>query len=169
MLAVLGIALILMHLTIVLGRFAMAIDRQGLWIRLMVVATALSIALDVVLVPLTDRRYGNGAIGGALAYVVTEGLLLAVGVRTLAPGLLDAELVRKLGKALLAGLAMVAAVWPLRDQFVAVPVLAGGAVYVAGIVVTRWFTGADLAEVGGVLPGPLRRFLPRPSDSEVGA
>ncbi|MEZ5296347.1 MAG: oligosaccharide flippase family protein, partial [Ilumatobacteraceae bacterium] len=79
-LMVLGVVLIITSETILIGRYAIATRHQRLWNVVMVAAVLLTIPLDIVLVPWTDGRYSNGAIGGALAYVVTETLMLTVGL-----------------------------------------------------------------------------------------
>ena len=47
---------------------------------LLLVSAALTIPLDIVLIPWAADRYDNGAIGGALAFVVTETLQFVVGL-----------------------------------------------------------------------------------------
>ena len=136
-LAVMGVVLTLTYLTILLGRYALAIDRQEFWIRLMVGATTATVALDLVLVPWTERVMGNGAVGGALAYLATESVMLFLGIRKLAPEIVCRSTVVRTGKCTLAGAVMLLAVWPLRWQFLAVPVLVGMVTYAAMLLTLR--------------------------------
>lgn len=136
-LAVLGGVLLLTYPTILLGRYAIAIDRQRFWLHLMVTAVVMTIALDVVLVPWADRTFSNGAIGGGVAYLVTESFMVAVGLWKLAPELADLSTARRLARCLLAGGTMLAVVWPLRGAFIAVPIAVGVVTYMAMVAVLR--------------------------------
>lgn len=135
-LAVYGVVLIITCGTILLGGIASATERARQWNYVMVGAIVLSIPLDLVLVPWTDRRYDNGAIGGALAYVVTEVGIIVAGLRWFAPYLVTRSTVTRLAKILVAGGAMLAATWPLRDHlFLAVAV--GAVVYPVAVLAVR--------------------------------
>jgi O-antigen/teichoic acid export membrane protein len=150
-LAVLGIVLLLTYMTILLGRYAIAVDRQRFWLRLMAVAVVATIALDVVLVPWADRVFDNGAIGGAIAYVLTESMMLAVGVWKLAPHLADRAVLQRAGRCLIAGAAMLAAVWPLRWTFIALPIGVGATVYVGMVLTLRIPDDEERAAVRSVV------------------
>jgi O-antigen/teichoic acid export membrane protein len=136
-LAMFGVVLIIMFQTILFGRFAFAIGRHQMYIAAMFVAAVATIPLDLLLVPWTRDQFDNGAIGGALAYIITEGMLLVVSVWKLAPQLLDRVTAVRVVKMTLAGAALAAAAWPLRDQFLALPIVIGGLAYVAAVVVLR--------------------------------
>jgi hypothetical protein len=84
-----------------------------------------------------QNLYGNGAMGGALSYVVTELLMVTVGLHYLPEGTLNRQRVSVAGRVVLAGLAMVAVVWPLRNLFIAIPIAAGAIVYVTMILLLR--------------------------------
>ena len=136
-LAVMGVVLMLTYLTILLGRYAIAIDRQHFWVRLMVGATVATVALDVVFVPWTHDAFGNGAIGGALAYVVTESVMLGIGVWKLAPGLVDRTTLLRMLKCAFAGVVMVIAVWPVRWEFFMLPIVVGVVSYGLMVLLLR--------------------------------
>lgn len=136
-LAVYGVVVLLSSQTILLGRFALATGRAKFWSMLMIGATVLTIPLDLVLVPWTDRRFDNGAIGGALAYVVTEGLLIVVGMATIGSGMLTRETIARIGRCTVAGALMLAVAWPFRGDFFAIPGAIGVLAYGATILVLR--------------------------------
>lgn len=164
-LAVLGVVLLLTYMTILLGRYAIAVDQQQFWLQLMAVAVAATIALDVVLVPWADRVFSNGAIGGAVAYVLTESMMLAVGVWKLAPHLADRAMLRRVGRCLVAGGAMVAAVWPLRWTFIALPIGVGATVYVGMALALRIPDDDERAAVRSAVDrvtAAVRHTIPRP-------
>jgi O-antigen/teichoic acid export membrane protein len=136
-LAIMGLVLIFTYQNILMGGFMVATDRQNIWTIVMAVATGATIVLDLIFIPLMQNLYGNGAMGGALSYVVTELLMVTVGLRYLPEGTLDRQRVSMAGRVVLAGLAMVAVVWPLRNLFIAIPVAAGAVVYVTMILLLR--------------------------------
>lgn len=136
-LAAFGVVLIIMFQTILFGQFAFAIGRHRLYITAMVIATIATLPLDLILVPWTRARFDNGAIGGAIAYVITEGFLLVVAIWKLAPQLFERATVVRVVKCTIGAAALLAAAWPLRDSFVALPMIAGGLAYVVAVLVLR--------------------------------
>lgn len=144
-LAVMGIVLILTYQNMLLGQFLISTDRQSRWTWVMAVATLVSIPLDLVLVPWCTRAFGNGAIGGALAFVITESGMLLVGLRFLPQGALGRRNAWLALRVVLAGLVMVGATWWARELFIAVPVMVGALVYVASILVLQVVPAEDWA------------------------
>jgi len=136
-LAVFGVVLLFMFLTILFGSFAFATERHKIFNVTMIIACLLTIPLDIVLIPWTNDRYGNGAIGGAIAYVLTEAFILTIVVWKLAPHIVDRPMVVRVLKCVLAGGALFAVSWPLRDQFLAVPIVAGAITYLLAVIVLR--------------------------------
>jgi O-antigen/teichoic acid export membrane protein len=139
-LAVLGVVIILTFGTILIAGFATATGQQRTWNVVMIAAIVASIPLDIVLVPWTADRYGNGAIGGALAYVVTESAMLAFGLWRVAPMIRERATLVRVAKILGAGALMLAAAWPFRDSFIAVPVLVGAVTYALATALLRTLT-----------------------------
>ena len=84
-------------------------------------------------VPWMDSVANNGAIGGAMSYVVTEAFMMAVGIRAIAPSTFRGASLRRVVKILIVGCVMVAVTWPLRERMLLVPVTIGALVYVAGV------------------------------------
>jgi O-antigen/teichoic acid export membrane protein len=164
-LGVIGIVLMLTFQTVLFGNYAVATGRQRYIVVVMAIAIAMTVPLDLVLVPWTESVYGNGAIGGALSYVVTElFILIVVGVGLTPEVFSKATLVRLLRCGVAAGL-MVAAVWPLRNVFPLVGILVGAVVYVVALLVQRPFEPEESAalgrlwrKVGAKLPLP-KRFV----------
>ena len=138
-LAVFGLVLILTYQTILLGQYAIATGRQRLWNMVLGIAIPITIVFDVVMVPVMHERYDNGAIAGALAYIITEGLMVTVGIWKLAPELASRVLVRRVVVCLAAGGTLVAWAWPLRDTFIAFPIVAGAVGYVLVLAWLRPF------------------------------
>jgi O-antigen/teichoic acid export membrane protein len=147
-LAVFGLSLPLMFLTMLLGQAALATGREWFWNKIMFAAVFMSIAFDIVFVPLMDRRAGNGAIGGALGYIVTEAFMLVVGLKRVAPDLLSAPSLKKMAKTVAAGVIMLAATWPLRDRFLLIPIAVGAVVFPVAVVALRILSDDDRYLIG---------------------
>jgi O-antigen/teichoic acid export membrane protein len=148
---VLGPVLILTAGNVLFGTVALATGRQGFWTMFMVAAIVLTIPVDLLLVPWADRTYSNGAIGGAVAYLITESLLVVVGLTKVAPYLFDRTFVWRVARIGLAGALMFAASWPLRDRMLLVPIVVGVVVYVAAILALRVLDENDRRYVRGAL------------------
>ena len=115
-LAVFGVVAILGHQTIVLASFAIASGRAKLVGTMLLVCTVASVPLDIVLVRWTHDRYGNGAIGAGLAYIVTEGIQIIVSIAVIAPSIVCRATALRVVRCLVAGGAMLAVGWPLRSR-----------------------------------------------------
>ena len=136
-LAIGGVVLLLMFLTILVGGVARATGKVTIFNVAVTAATLLTIPLDLVLVPWTRDRFDNGALGGALSFLVTELLILVVLVWKVTPDLVERRTVVRLVKCVIAGCAIVVAGWPLRTQFIAIPIVAGAVAYIAMVFVLR--------------------------------
>jgi O-antigen/teichoic acid export membrane protein len=121
-LVVLGPVAILTFGTILFGTVALATGRNSVWIIVLLGSAALTVPLDVLLVPWASDRYGNGALGGALAYLATESVQFMVGAAVICPFLWGRELVWRLIRVVMAGVLMLAAGWPVRWMLFPVPI-----------------------------------------------
>lgn len=63
------------YLNVILGSVLVAAKRQRVWAGAMAGAAVVNPVLNLVLIPLTERRYHNGAIGAAVCLVATEVLI----------------------------------------------------------------------------------------------
>ncbi|MCP5099986.1 MAG: flippase [Chloroflexi bacterium] len=156
-LTVMGIVLILTYQNTLLGKFLISVDRQNAWTKVMAVAMLATIPLDFILVPWCQSQFGNGAIGGALAFIVTETGMVIAGFRLLPFGSLGWENAERAMRALLAGMVMAGIVWLVRDWFLAVPVVVGTAVYLTMIWLLRVVPAEDLV----LLKTAVRRMAAR--------
>ncbi|MDJ0752684.1 MAG: flippase [Ardenticatenaceae bacterium] len=157
-LSIIGVVLIFTYQNTLLGRFMMSIDRQNTWTVVMAVATLATIPLDFILVPWTNTTFGNGAMGGALAYVITEGGMMIAAFYLIPKGYLGRENLVVAAKALLAGAAMMGVVWFVKDQFIAIPILVGMVVYPVFILMLKAIPTEDLALLQEVGKSFLGRF-----------
>jgi O-antigen/teichoic acid export membrane protein len=143
-LALFGIALIFLYQNMLIGQFLISTDRQSALTALIATATVCTVPLDLVLIPWCEQRYGNGALGGALSLIVTEGCMVFIGLRLLPPGALGRTSVLTATKALAAGLCMVGAIWWSRPYFVGIPIVIGAVVYPVALLALRAIPDEDL-------------------------
>ena len=140
-----GLVLILTYLNTLMGKFLIATDRQNNWTILMAVGVIITVPLDLILIPYFAEGYGNGGIGGVVAFGVTEGVMLVAGHWLLPKGSLGRANAWVAIRCLVAGSLMVAMVWLVRDWFVAFQIAAGGVVYVVLILLMRVIPPEDMA------------------------
>jgi O-antigen/teichoic acid export membrane protein len=167
-LALMGIALIFMYQNILLGRYIISIDRQNVWTVIMAVATVLTVPLDLILIPWCNLQFGNGALGGAISFVITEAGMLFVGLLFLPRGTLGRKNVGLALRVIFAGLVMVATTWALRFEFILIPIGVGGVTYVAMILLLRVIPKEDWVLIRSILQNLLVRFRKPPTKISTG-
>jgi O-antigen/teichoic acid export membrane protein len=160
-LSVLGLVLTFSYLNVLIGRFLISTDRQRVWAMVMLVSAAATIPLDLLFVPWALRLFGNGAIGGAVSYLVTELGMLIFGIRQLPAGALGTSSVKLTARALVAGAAMAAVTWICRDQFAAIPIVAGALTYLAAGALLRLVPHEDRQLLAGMFRSLVARLRRR--------
>ncbi len=165
-LAVFGIVIVLTYQNILIGRFLISMDRQNAWTIVMAVATLATIALDFVLIPWFQTLFNNGAIGGAVAFVITELGMLIAGLMLLPRGSLTRANLWTATRVLLAGVAMMATAWQFEHLFIGIPILVGAVTYTACILLLRVIPKTDF-ELLQSLVQPLLTKLGRPQTEVV--
>jgi O-antigen/teichoic acid export membrane protein len=124
-----------------------AMDRQREWVRLIAVALAIGLVLNVVLIPITQHFWGNGGIGAAIATLAAEAAQLGLAVRLMPEGLHNRTLALQSAQAVGAVVVMAVVVVGLQvllgaPILVFVPV--GAATYGIALLVTGAVSVADL-------------------------
>jgi O-antigen/teichoic acid export membrane protein len=157
-LSVMGIVVIFMYLNILVGQFLISTDRQNIWTIIMFIATLITIPLDLLLVPWSQSSFGNGAIGGAISFVITEFGMCVAGIYLLPKGSLGWSNVRSGSAIIGAGIIMAAATWWCRDMFIAIPILVGAFTYICLIVILRIVPKEDIAVFKEIAQGMLRKM-----------
>jgi O-antigen/teichoic acid export membrane protein len=89
------------YLNVILGATLVAANRQRVWAGAMAGAAVVNPILNLVLIPLTEHRYHNGAIGAAISLVATE-VVIGVAFALAARDVFDRRLVRRCGSVCLA-------------------------------------------------------------------
>jgi O-antigen/teichoic acid export membrane protein len=131
-LRVLGVFIMLVYVSMPISSALMALGRQRIWSLVQFVCVILSALLDPFLIPWFQSHYGNGGLGVCVASVLSELLMVAVGMALLPRGVLRAELLRTVVAVGAAGLclALVASATPDWNAWLGAPcsMLAYGAV-----------------------------------------
>lgn len=143
-LSMMGFVLLFTYLTTVIGQYSVATERIHTWSIIMVIALVITIPLDFFLIPLCQQYFGNGGIGGVIAFLLTEFGMATAGILLLPRGMLQWSTVRVALSTLAAGLCMMGACWLARDQFVLVPIILGGLTYVGVIMLLRTVPREDM-------------------------
>lgn len=144
-LAAFGPVLILTYQNMLLGQFLISVDRQRAWTVVMAAVALLSIPADMVLIPWSQSRFGNGAIGGPLAFLITEAGMLVAGIVLLPQGTLTWNNLWVALRALLAGGLMAVTAWWLRDAFILLPIATAAVVYFFLLWLLRLLPRKELA------------------------
>lgn len=166
-LALMGIVLIFTYQNTLLGRYFISIDRQNTWTIIMAVATVVTIPLDLVLVPLNQKLFGNGALGGAISFIITELGMLVVGILLLPRGTLGMRNVWVAARTLLAGLLMAAVADRLKNTFILIPIISGAATYLVMILLLRVVPKEDWTLIRLTTENLLSRFRKRKPEFPV--
>ena len=116
-----------------------AMDRQAEWVRLIAVALAIGLLLNVILIPVMHHLTGNGGIGAAIATLAAETAQLGLAIRLMPEGLHNRSLALQSARAVGAVTVMALVVAGLQvfldaPIFVFVPL--GAATYGSGLLVS---------------------------------
>ena len=163
-LIILGLNLIPMYLNVMLGFVCIAANKVGRWNWLLAGATVFNPVVNAILIPYTQHRFGNGAIGAAIALALTEALIACGGVAIVGRRIVGLSTLKRFGRMALACggawltvelLSGIGPVVSLAAGLVALPVL----VILCGAITReerRWirsFTGRLVRRVGASLAG----------------
>ena len=143
-LAVLGVVMIFTYLNTLLGQLLISTDRTHKWNLVMIGGILLTVPLDLVLVPWTRDTFGNGALGGTIAFLFTEFEMVVGAVLLLPKGTLQWSNVRTASLALLAGVAMLGAGWWLRETMLPLAILVSAVTYIGLVFLLRIVPKQDL-------------------------
>ena len=162
-LQVLGLALIFMYLNVLIGQFFISVDRQNVWTVIIAVSVAFMASLTYFLVPLCQRLFGNGALGGAFSLLAAEAIMVLIGAVLLRGQLISRALLWSSARILFAGVVMLAVIWPVQGAVLALPIILGMVVYLGLILLLRVVPREDLAVLQTFLGSILGRLRPRAS------
>jgi O-antigen/teichoic acid export membrane protein len=163
---ILGLCIPPMYLSIMLSQMMIAAKRQIVWTWMMAGATLFNPAVNALLIPITQRRFGNGAIGAALSLLLTELVIVTAGLVVAGSGVIGRRQLRRLGLMTLASASMWGVCFLTRGFGAAVSLAAGLLVLVLLVKLLRVPTGEEIAFVRRSLghavqklPHPVRRRI----------
>jgi O-antigen/teichoic acid export membrane protein len=161
----LGFCIPPMYLNILLSQVLIAAKRQVVWTWVMAGATVINPVINAILIPITQTHLHNGAIGAAIALLVTELGIVAVGFVLVGRGVVDRRMIRRVGLTALASAAMCGVALALRP-FGTVPSLAlGGLTFVLLVIVLRLITPEELEFARKKVRQAIRRLKLAPAGS----
>ncbi|MCX7790920.1 MAG: flippase [Chloroflexaceae bacterium] len=146
-LALMGVVVVFVYLNILIAQILVSTERVNRWTIVLGIATVVTIVLDILLVPWSQRVFNNGALTGAITFLITEAGQTMVGIFLIPRGTLTWLNVTTAARALFAGLVMVGVCWLTRDRFILVPVLLGAATYAGLIAALRVVPGEDVQTI----------------------
>ncbi|MES1174337.1 MAG: oligosaccharide flippase family protein [Myxococcales bacterium] len=133
--------LFLVYFSMPLGTCILAAGKQRAWSVVQSLCVLVSLVLDPILVPVFQRRYGNGGLGLCVAGVVSELLVVGCGIALAPKGIFDRRFARLVGLAVLSGVAMALTARGLKflslTPFLAAPLAVlvyGGALLLTGAI-----------------------------------
>jgi O-antigen/teichoic acid export membrane protein len=159
-LAVLGLCIAPMYVNIMLNQVLVAAKRQIAWTWVMGGATVLNPLLNAVLIPATQQRYDNGAIGAGVSLLLTEIAIVSVGFVLVGREVFDRPLLRRVALTALASAAMCLVAWATRPVGEVASLAIGAATLVVLAAVLRLVTPDELALARRTVRRVLARIVP---------
>ncbi len=161
LLTILALTIPVTTFLVILGTIAVAVDRQKVWAIGLLATVVLNVVLNVLAAPYFQSHYGNGGIGVALTTLLSEILMVSIGIWLMPRGVIDRAMAMTILKVGVASGAM--ALVLLLKNLGLDPILAviGGAVTYGGLVlVTGAVTMEDLRFVRSLVVRKLRPVKP---------
>jgi O-antigen/teichoic acid export membrane protein len=144
--AILGLCIPAMYMNIMLSQVLIAMNRQATWTWVMAITTIINPLFNLVLIPLTQDQYDNGAIGAAISLLLTEIVVVAAGVWLIGRRVFDAGSVRRAALGLIAATASGATAYFSQEMVGwVVGAAVGVLVFVLVSAALRVFTGDEIA------------------------
>jgi len=151
-LRILGIYVVLVYGSIVLGIGIAAARRQVIYAVAQSFCLVVSLVLDPLLIPRFERAAGNGGLGVSASVTIAELAMVAAGFVIIPAGVIDRSLVGTVARALAAAVGMASVGFALRSiPFLALPLSVG--TYVAIL----WALGGLDREILDLLRDAFRR------------
>jgi O-antigen/teichoic acid export membrane protein len=157
---VLGLCLPAMYANIILAALLVAQKRQIVWTWVMVGSAIFNPLVNLVLIPWTQHQYGNGAIGAALSLLLTELLMVAMGMWLVGRHLYTRSLIKRCSLVIASSAAMWVVAYLARPLGFLVSTAAGCLTFVALVAVLRIIRPDEISFI--------RERLRRPRPGTVG-
>lgn len=134
---ILAIHIPVVALDMILAIALTATDRQKAWLVVGLVAVLFNPAFNLLAIPLTTRRFGDGAIGASVVTVATELVMLVGAIYLKPPGVLDRLTISFGLRCILAAAIMAPAVLLAAGLPLPLKILIGVAAFAVGAFVLR--------------------------------
>ncbi len=147
--AILALTLPPVFVATLLNAFVIAADRQVQWTWLMAAVCVINPVLNLITIPYFHHAAGNGAVGAAIALLISD-MITAAAALVLVPAAIRVALratIPALARALVATGIMAIAVWPVRELFPAIPIVVGVAVFATAAAALQVFSRDELAAI----------------------
>jgi O-antigen/teichoic acid export membrane protein len=163
LLKIFAVGSLMLYVDIVIGTVLLASDNQRKLSLLAFGAVFVNIALNYFMIPLFQHKCGDGAIGSAIATLITELFVMTRMIFMLPRNIMKDVRVQKQFKALAAGLGMAISLWIMQALTPnwAIQALIAGAVFLLIVFGLRTFEDSDIAIVKNMLPARLLQSLIR--------
>ncbi|HET7486296.1 MAG TPA: flippase [Acidimicrobiales bacterium] len=158
--AFLSLALIPLYVNIIAYSVLVAMGRQAVWTRIIVVASVVNPLLNLFMIRLFQHRYGNGATGAAVSLLVTEAMIAVLSLVIVTKGIVNRDSALRLVRSGVAAVAMAGAVWAARPLGLVPRVAIGVVVYGALALLLRVPSEEDLATLATLVRRVGRRRAP---------
>ena len=146
------------YFNILVWQVLVASNRQLTWTKVMVGATVVNVVANIALIAFFQARFRNGALGAALAMLLTEGLMTGAGL-VLLPHMFNLGSAGRLLRALAATAIMAALVWSVRGLGLAAEVLVGGSTFVTAGLLLRVASKDEIRELRAAINRRLKTKL----------
>jgi len=146
-LEVLALTCVPMYLNIIVNQVLIASNRQLVWTRVMVLASFVNPALNLVLIRYFQDHLGNGAIGSAISLFGTEVLIVTLAIWVIRR-FVDPRMLWRLGRAVLATAGMSTVAWFSSRLGLVPEIVAGTASFVLLVVLLRVLSPEEWSELG---------------------
>jgi O-antigen/teichoic acid export membrane protein len=137
----------LVAVDMLIGTMLNASDRQRPWAMTAIAAAIMNPVANLLAIPLTERVYGNGAIGAAAVTTGTEVFMMAVGLALLPARSFAPETLRYAIRAVACGALMTVAVLAIRELPLPIVIAAGGLVYAVAAFSLRLIHAGDVRSI----------------------
>jgi O-antigen/teichoic acid export membrane protein len=157
-LMMLGVVVIFTYLNTILGQLLISTDRTSKWNVVIILAIVATLPIDYILVPWTHQVFGNGGLGGTLAFLVTEFGMVVAAILLLPPKTLQWSNVRTASLTLLSGLLMMATSWWFRETMLFVSIIIAAVTYITSVALLRIVPREDLLLIKDAVMGMFGRL-----------
>jgi O-antigen/teichoic acid export membrane protein len=166
LLVILALHLPIVAVDMVLATALFALKREREWLCVGVAAAIFNPTVNLLLIPYFERTLHNGAIGAAIATVVTELMMLGGALILMPRGLVDRSLANLSGRIVTAGVCATLVAAELRTISLPLAVTVGSIVFVVAAAALGALRSTDLWKIRQVM---LQSWARRPVGSPAGS